>query len=48
MTTLEQTLTEIFIDIVRNNKRHLSQSIEDFNVLLTSKPEVALHNLYAF
>jgi hypothetical protein len=45
MTTLEQTLTEIFIDIVRNNKRHLSQSIEDFNVLLTSKPEVALHNL---
>ncbi len=45
MTETEQILTELAQQIILNNVRHLNQSIEDFNNLLSRDPDLALKNL---
>ena len=45
MTEIEQILTDLAQQIMLNNLRHLNQSIEDFNNLLSRDPELALKNL---
>ena len=45
MTEIEQILTELAQQIMLNNLRHLNQSIDDFNNLLSRDPELALKNL---
>jgi hypothetical protein len=45
LTETEKLLTDIFKKIINENKRHLNQSIEDFNIMLDTNPEAALQNL---
>ena len=45
MTEIEQILTDITQQIMLNNWRHLNQSIDDFNNLLSRDSELALKNL---
>ena len=45
MTEIEQILTELAQQIMLNNWRHLNQSIDDFNNLLSRDSELALKNL---